>query len=31
MKSDEDSSGRINFASRESNSNIPEMVMVLSK
>jgi len=31
MKSDEDSSGRINFASRESGSNIPEMVMVLSK
>ena len=30
-KSNEDSSGRINFASRESNSNVPELVMVFSK
>jgi len=30
-KSNEDSSGRINFAARESNSNVPELVMVFSK
>ena len=30
-KSDEDSPGRINFAAREANSNIPELVMVFSK
>lgn len=30
-KSNEDSSGRINFAARESNSNVPELVMVFTK
>ena len=30
-KSNEDSSGRINFAARESNFNVPELVMVFSK
>jgi hypothetical protein len=30
-KSNEDSSGRINFAARESNSHMPELVMVFSK
>lgn len=31
MKSVEDASGRINFAAREAQSNIPELVMVISK
>jgi hypothetical protein len=31
IKSDEDSSGRINFSSRESQSNNPELVLVMSK
>ncbi len=30
MKSDEDSPGRINFASRDAQSNIPELVLVFS-
>lgn len=31
MKSDEDASGRINFAAREAQSNTPELVLVLTK
>ena len=31
LKSEEDKPGRINFASREAQSNIPELVLVLSK